>query len=332
MNNNIFEEVPAEELENGLVLGEYYYTQNATTTPVSYESYTGTTVPTDGTKLYQRFTTYTVPHGEGKDDIKVTGDYCVRATNTIGNNTTIPYASKVCRLVSPDPIKIKTNLPASKIIPEEGTIQLAIGVEGNNNAEKTYTWVKDITDGTFAEDTTIIEAEDSESNTLTITTPGWYKVIPSATLNRETKSDNSSICKVTFEPQLPTMTYNEITDNLDKEDGLPLFSGDTDAVLEIVEGSIIPSDYEDYSEELFSENLTYTWTIANGDGTGERVLGEIDKVENNGRVVGGLNSKVLTVKATGSTPYRYTCHVTNTLNGKTISSKDAGTSLGFIVV
>lgn len=333
VNNSVYEEVPANELKNGLVLGEYYYTQNSTTTPTTYESYAGTEVPADGTKLYQRFTTYTVPHGEGKDDIKVTGDYCVRATNTIGKNTTTPHASRVCRLVSPDAVEIKTNLAATAIIPAEGkaTLSIKTNTQQSNGAVMSYAWIKDIKENSFTADTTI-DVDTTTKGTLDVNTPGWYKVTASALLNREVKDATSSVCKVTFEPQLPTMTYTVETDALDKENGLPLFSGDADAVLEIVEGSIIPTDYEDYAKELFSESLTYTWTIANSDGTGERILGEADKVKNNGRVVDGLNSKVLTVKATGSTPYRYACHVTNTLNGKTISSKDAGTSLAFIVM
>ena len=323
VNHNHFEAVDADSIKDGLVVGEQYYVQTQGT-PVSYVAYTSHLAPTDGTVLYQRFTTYTVPAGA----VKVTGDYCVRATNTIGSNVSTAHPSQVCRLVSPDGVEFTSGLAAVAIIPDEEAKRLSVKTnkQASNDAVVTYTWVKDVTSSECA-NTTQIAA--TTNNYVDITTPGWYKVTAAAVLNRETKSAVSTVCKATFEPKLPTMTYTEEASlEIPTGDTRPTFRGNGDFDLEVVVGSVVPAAYEGYADELFSEHLSYDWKVIVSEQP-ERSLGQADI--DSGLIKSELGKNVLTVNADGDTSRTFVCYVTNTLNGKTITS-DSTNSLAFLVL
>lgn len=336
VNHNVFEAVPAADIANGLVLGEQYYVE-ADGTPTSYIAYTSHLAPTDGTTLYQRFTTYTVPSGL----VKVTGDYCVKAVNIIGANASNSQASQVCRLVSPDGVEFTTNIAGVAIIPDEDAKRVTVRTneQASKDAVVTYSWVKDIVDNGFEHATS---AKVSGDNFIDITTPGWYKVTASALLNRETKSAVSSVCKATFEPKIPNMTYTaaDLEQMLESGNDKPTYSGAGEFTLAFDMESVIPAEYrqtEDeegnlvgdlYSTELFSEHLSYTWKVKVAD-QAERSLGQADI--DSGLIIGELGLPTLTVNAEGETARVYTCYVTNTLNGKTVTS-DSTNSLSFLVV
>lgn len=84
--DNVFEEVENLTELNPI---ELYYVEDTSTSPISYKPYTEYNIPADGTKLYQRFTTYTVPMSPKK----VTGRYMVKAKNTIIPNVSREEAS-----------------------------------------------------------------------------------------------------------------------------------------------------------------------------------------------------------------------------------------------
>jgi hypothetical protein len=318
VNHNVFEEF---DYTNGLILGEQYYVKPDENSD-AYAAYTSHLAPTDGTKLYQRFTTYTVPTGA----VKVTGDYCVRATNTIGSNTSAKHPSQVCRLVSPDGVEFTTDLGAVAIIPDAEAKRLTVRTnkQASDDAVVTYAWVKDTASSDFAAST---QVETTTNNYTDITTPGWYKVTASALLNRETKSAVSAVCKATFEPKIPTMAYADGVE-IPADDDKPSFTGNGDVELEVVMGSVVPATYEGYAEELFSEHMSYDWKVSVAD-QGERSLGEADVTS--GLVKSGLGTNKLVVSAAGDTTRIYTCYVTNTLNGKVVTS-DSTNSLSFLVV
>jgi hypothetical protein len=326
VNHNHFEKV---DYTNGLVIGEKYYVI-ADGTPLGYEAYTSNAAPTDGTELYQRFTTYTVPVGEGKNDTKVTGEYYVHAVNSIRTNSTVPQPSQICRLVSPDGVEYVDDLNGVTIIPASGSANLTVRVnqQASPDAAVSYAWVKDTTSNAFAEDEVETVSTTTVGN-IEVTTPGWYRVTTSALLNRETKSAISAISKVTFDPVIPTMTYNEATQALiPAGDTIPNITSDENVVLEVVVGNVVPAAYEDYATELFSEKLDFVWKVQVSDGP-ERVLGQADI--DSGFVIGELGQRTLTVNAAGRTAYIFTCEVTNTLNGKVVTS-DETNSLSFLVV
>lgn len=323
VNHNHFEEVPASELKDGLVLGEMYYVE-ADGNPTGFAAYDSHLVPSDGTKLYQRFTTYTVPTGT----TKVTGEYCVRAVNSIRSNESNPQPSQVCRLVSPDDVTYTTNLAKVAIIPEDGK-RLAVRTNDQTGvgAAMTYTWTKSTADNSFDDATTV---QTSANNYLDVTTPGWYRVDSAALLNRETKNIVSDICKATFAPAIPTMDYTDEAKLLIPENGtIPSYSAEGDVTLVLNMAPVVPEEYTGYATELFSEKLTYTWKMRIPDVSDERVLGSADI--SSGLVKSELGKPQITVNADGLTSRVYTCYVTNELNGQVIES-DSSNSLSFLVV
>lgn len=334
VNHNVFEPVSEEALANGLVAGEQYYVATEET-PVSYVAYTSHLVPENVT-LYQRYTTYTVPAGA----TKVTGEYCVKAVNTIGVKTSNPQASQVCRLVSPDGVEFTTNLVGVAIIPDGDSKRLTVHTnkQASNDAVMTYTWVKDITDNSFNAAET---AQANEHNYIDITTPGWYRVTADVLLNREQKFATSGICKATFAPKIPAMTYTAEDLIIKGEDDMPTFSVPGEVVLQFDMEPVIPAEYRQitneetgelegpvYATELFSEHLSYDWKVKVADQT-ERSLGQADI--DSRLVLSPLGQPTLTVNAEGSTQRIYTCYVTNTLNGQTVTS-DSTNSLSFMVI
>jgi hypothetical protein len=322
VNHNAFEEYAYTSGES-LPVGEQYYVKPNENSD-AYAAYTSHLAPTDGTKLYQRFTTYTVPSGA----VKVTGDYCVRATNTIGSNTSAKHPSQVCRLVSPDGVEFTSDLTAVAIIPEDEAAKLTVktNTQTSKDAVVTYSWIKDVASDAFA---AAADVATTTNGSIDITTPGWYKVTASALLNRETKDATSSICKATFEPKIPTMDYTAEAKLLIPEgDTIPNYSLEGSVALKVEMASVVPAEYADYAEELFSEHLTYTWKVTIPDVEPERTLGQADI--DSGLIIDGLGTAELTVNADGRTARVYTCYVTNTLNGKTATS-DATTSLAFQV-
>lgn len=321
VDHNVFDKI---EYEAGadLVIGEQYYVKTAET-PHSYAAYTDTKAPSDGTELYQRFTTYTVPATN-----KVTGEYYVHAINTIGANSTKPQASQTCRLVSPDDVVYEANLAGVTIIPAEGSTHLTVKVnkQASADADVSYAWVKDVTSSDM---TAATEVATTDNGNVEITTPGWYRVTTSALLNRETKSAVSEISKVTFDPVIPAMTYTSTLLDKMEADGtdIPNLPSDDDVELEVLMSPVVPEGYDGYAPELFSEKMDYIWKVRVPDGP-EKVLGESDV---GGLVVSGLGTNKLVVSATGTTAHIYTCQVVNTLNGKVTSSDDE-TSLSFLVI
>lgn len=314
------EYVPVEGL-TALVTGEQYYVA-ASDTSSGYAAYAGTTVP-ENTTLYERYTTYTVP----ADDIKVTGEYYVEATNYIRPNTSNAKSSRICKLISPDDVVFTSNLPELAVIENEAGIDLSIKLvpQTSDKAAITYTWKKSAESNVINEDDETIES--GASNICTIATPGWYQVTADVLLNRENKNATSKVCKVTFMPEIPAMDYTEEAKALIPEDKTIPYYISTDATLEVVVGSIKPEGYEIYSEDLFSDELKYVWYVQSNEGA-TRPVTEAD-VES-GLIVDGLGTPVLKVHSPDNDGYTFTCKVFNTLNGKTVDSGD--NSLAFYVV
>ena len=321
----VFEEVEYEAGED-LAADEFYYTLKAGSSPASYEAYTDVKAPTDDTALYQKFTTYAVPQGEdkihniAKDDMKVTGEYIVRAVNTIGVNTSNEEPSSVCRLVSPDNVAFSTDLDATYVMAAAGgNLKVAVNEQASDDAVVTYAWRKNIKSSERTEeqkDNWVTHENTSVANS-NVLTPGWYDVTVSATLNREAKVVTSSVCKVTFDPVVPTLAHT-VEDNHPMDGDMPIFSDDT-VTLSVATGSVVPSGYEAYDEKLFSENLEYVWKITMAD-TPTRPLTQTDI--DSGLVTGTLGGSSITINNPNNKLWIISCYVTNVLNGKVVTSTD----------
>lgn len=307
VDNEVYEEA---NTSNGLVMNEKYYMVKND----EYVAYDGSTpVP----QLYERFTTYTVPSDA---NVHVTGQYQVKATNTISPNVSTAVGSRVCELVSPDEVVFMPNgnlqpraifeVDADKNIKP---LDLSVKVVADDSVatKRSFTWSKYISnkDGAIAEN-----SETITSGTYQVVTPGWYQVVINSTLNRETKTATSVKCKVTAMPTIPTMDYTAAAKALiPSGKTIPYYTEDK-AELEVVLGDIVPAAYNGYDEELFSENINYVWGFQK-DNESFRYLTEKD-VESG--FVSELGKSKLIVNSPGNDGYTFYCIVTNTLNNKTV--------------
>jgi hypothetical protein len=315
---NIYE---VADTSKGLKIGEkYYMLKNG-----EHVAYDGSMpLPT----LYERFTTYTVPTDA---DVHVTGQYQVKATNTIEPNVSTSVGSRVCELVSPDEVVFTASgdlKPRAVFNEVDGDIQpldLTATVVDDDSvaAKRSFTWHKCIKDAD-----TVATSENTASGTYTVVTPGWYQVDINSTLNRETKTATSTQCKVTAMPKIPAMSYSSAAQALIPEGkSIPYYTSDV-ANLEVVLGSVVPTTYAGYSELLFSESIGYVWGVQKDDES-FRYLTEKD-IES-GLISGELGKATLTVNSPGNDGYTFYCIVTNTLNGKTVEcSRDE--ALAFYIV
>ena len=321
VDNNVYKEVVLKD--DQLVIGENYYVKNGS----DYVAYDGS-LPRP--VLYERFTTYTVPAAPAK----VTGQYKVIATNTIQSNTSSGVSSRICQLVSPDAIEFTKNgnLGMSAYLEEDGqTLSVSLVRDDSIAAKRKYTWTRKSGDKDLpVVDETIVVDGAQDGNSLKVTEPGWYQVQIDSTLNRETKSVKSAVCKVTNDALAPqkknveldqilTMDYGSEAKQqpVDAESGIPTYlvgTGDI-VTLDVVTQLTPPAGYD---EELFSEALIYSWGRQRADDTfvylTEKDMGE------NGVVVEGLNTPTLKVRCVeNGVTYTYKCIITNVLNGQNAS-------------
>lgn len=324
--------------------GQKYYKDEACTQAATLSDF----VP--GATLYERFTTYTVPEGS----IAVTGQYKVVATNTIAPNKSRPVSSAICYLVSPANITFKIDLNSREIfdVDKDGNdLEKKLSVTPNEdttlNAERTFTWNRFKTEPVYDEDGILTSVPDEttgplpsasgEGNAIVYgreyktTEPGWYQVIVSSTLNRETKSAESTMCKLTSLPATPskvidgatqvlTMTYGSNANAQAKDNGVPVYmtSLGAEVILDLDMNLATPEGLDD---KLFSEGYSYTWMVQEGKDKSSRPLSDKDVGEGK-IIVDGFNTRALKVRCVeDGVQYIYRCLVTNTLNGKTASCK-----------
>jgi hypothetical protein len=314
--DTVFEEVKYAAGKD-LAADEFYYTEIADSAPKAYEAYTNTKAPEDtNVKLYQKYTTYTVPSGSAK----VTGEYVVKAVNTIGVNHSNEEPSSVCRLVSPDDVTFSTDLDDIYVMAAAGgNLKVVVNKQSSDNAVVTYAWRKNIKSGERTEEQkdNWETHENPNGANFNVRTPGWYDVTVSATLNREEKVATSGVCKVTFDPVVPTLAHT-VEDNHPMDGDMPIFSDDT-VTLSVATGSVVPSGYEAYDEKLFSEDLEYIWKITMAD-TPIRPLTQADI--DSGLVTGALGESSITINNPENKLWIISCYVTNVLNGKVATSTD----------
>jgi hypothetical protein len=327
--DTVFEEVEYAAGKD-LAADEFYYTEIADSSPKAYEAYTNTKAPEDtNVKLYQKYTTYTVPSGSAK----VTGEYVVKAVNTIGVNHSNEEPSSVCRLVSPDDVTFSTDLDDIYVMAAAGgNLKVVVNEQASDDAVVTYAWRKNIKSGERTEeqkDNWEIHENTNVANS-NVLTPGWYDVTVSATLNREEKVATSGVCKVTFDPKLPAMEYAEGV-HFNEGDTVPTFSGASATLtVEHPYGVFATAqeyaDYNSYANELFSEKLEYIWKITLQD-QAERPLVQADV---DSGLVDALGNASITIHTPERMPATVTCYVTNVLNGK-VATSDATNSLAFYI-
>ena len=288
-----------------LNIGDRYFKEDGS----AYES---TIVPEDkSVKLYEKYTTYSIPAGEEK----VTGQYKVCATNTIEPNTTAEMPSTVCQLISPDDIVITADLEPIHFISEDDKVptkplKVSIKSQTSSDVNVIYDWIVGTDSSTPDEDV----ADAPNAAQFIPTTPGWYQLHMEATLNRETKENDSKVCKVTFAPKLPTIAYGPTaTSKLQDHNGtrIPTYTTADDAVLDLAITDPNPSGVD---KNLYTDEYKFEWYVSTPTSTIRKVNDKDDFY------VSGLNTSTLTVKnPTDGAIHTYKCIVTNYLSGKSIS-------------
>lgn len=354
----------------GTQIGQRYYKDNKGTAA-------GTEDFVDGATLYTRYTTYTVPASG-----PVTGQYIVKATSTIGPNSTRPQPSTTCYLVSPADITFKRggDLNAKEIFPvDKDNKDLAKKLTVNPsddttlNAQRTFTWNRYIIEPQYNENGELTTQPNSSiakpassgegenivyGNVHEVTAPGWYQVVVSSTLNRETKTAPSTMCKLTSKPQVPTKNgdnpslaadatlsmqfgatsggsgiyqandkvayYNPALGEVVTLDvkcvvRTPACTYEYDAVNnDWTNPTVIDATKEALDPELFSEGLSFAWGYSTPDSPFKYLTAS--DVGDGKIVESGLGTPALKVRCVEDGKiYTYRCIVTNTLNGESVA-------------
>lgn len=337
-----YEEVTLDSNGNGVIGEKYFKDENGTA--ATADDFVPNAV------LYERFTTYTVPEDK---EVPVTGQYKVVATNTIGTNTTKSQDSTVCFLVSPEDVTFVKggDLNAAEIfdVDSDGndlakTLTVKPSDDTTLNVVRTYTWNRYVEEPEIVDNvllTSPVEAvtkpsmdeENVEGRKHIVAEPGWYQVVVNSSLNRETKSATSTMCKVTSKPVVPekvdddaettqilTMSYGTNASAVVDSEGFAVYNASENAtvVLDLTTALNAPQDAagNQLDDSLFSEGLSYSWGYSTAD-VPFRYLTAND-VGDDKLVVSGLGTPELTVRCVENDKiYIYRCVVTNSLNGKT---------------
>lgn len=292
-------------------------------------------VDTTGLPLYEKYSTLTVPvTGD------VTGTYTVKAWNTTMVNG-VPHKSEFrqsreCTLVSPTDINIIDDLDERALILSEikegeeepvlvpAGIQIVLAAKENDNTVFNYTWYR----ADSREDESPVEVASGEANKYNASVPGWYKAYITADLNRQTNEHTTGWCKVTEMPSAPILTITTpIEDGISVKDNLMTINKDLGETVTLTLSATVtkPEGYENTLgnlkntiEDLYSEGLTYSWTLQVADGE-ERAITADD-------ITGGsIDSGEIVVSVMGNLaeykPYTYRCTVFNHLNGEATPSE-----------
>ena len=309
-----------DPLESGAT---YYVLSDGT-----YSPYTGdSAVP--HSDLWKKVETYTVP-----DSGKVTGQYKISATNTIGSNISTVVDSRVCQLVSPEDITFNKNgdLDATATIyrgddGEWDATKLVVDLKADDSigVQRTYSWIQ-------KKQPNAAGSQVGTAATLETADPGWYQLSVASTLNRETKTLESTVCKLAYDTIAPAvatddvpapmvqMAYGAVATAQEKDkNGLPEYPDGGANTLDVV---VTVNGMSGYSNELFSEELSYAWGYQIGDGK-FTYLTDKDAVEG-GLVISGLGTPTLVVNnLEDGRVYTYKCIITNRVNGKTAACSES---------
>lgn len=285
-----------------LTNGDIYYVRNEGS-PISYSIYTGKTLPTDGTQLYERYSKYTVP-AEGE----ITGSYKATVTNTVGKATTPEVSSNIVTLPGPDAIVFSQNLTDGYIIKDE---EAGVKLAAKANAGAGYKWFY-----TQVENGEMVEIDDAipmaGGTYVMAKEPGWYEAMAAISKNRKTNELYSIRAKVTKMPVAPEVTYSATNG------GNILLNEDATFQVSLAE------EYELLtSDPLFSEGITYRWQVQFPDEDwrdvvkADEIVYDIEGTVIKGFVVSGVDTATLTVRNLKDGERKsFRCIITNVLNGE----------------
>lgn len=319
INDNHYEETTATTA----VLSDNYYIDGENGAKIPYR---GALPHPEGKTVYEKYTTFTVPTTGD-----VTGIYQVEAVNNNGFIDGYTVASYECVLVSPSSVVVTENNKLAKFAiiqgeagSEKAVLSIVPTIAADDNSEYTYEWYRsDSKDGVasivkaFSADNTLEIGNKVTVGGKEVDGTGWYSVKVHSSLNRETRTyESEHRCKVTMMPAAPALAFNS---GVQASGDNAIFTAAIGDTLDFVVNATVDKAQGLKENDLYSEDLTYKWTIQPADEP-ERDLAETDIVDGT-----ALTSKAIQVKVTEAATY--TCTVTNHLNEKTASDE-----LSFIVM
>lgn len=271
-----------------------------------YVRYTSTTgKKPEGVTLYEEYATLV----SNEDNEKVTGQYYVKATNTLGDANNRNHRSKSveslrCTLNSPEAVEILTDLPDLFIIENgKNTLSIITNTQSDIKANMSYSWDYS---GVSADDLTDLSGATEKS--LTVSEAGWYRAEATVLLNKETKNAFSKVCKVVNLPVAPVLTYNtDVMSEYVMSEDVPVIQGNA-ATFTI--GVKMTNTIE--NGPLTSEGITYIWSMEDGKNIA-------DYVQDSGM----LATNTIVLKNTPDADadvLNITCKAINTLEGRTAES------------
>lgn len=298
-----YREAALEDGANLELTTRYFVLDESENKYVRYTSTTGK--KPEGVTLYEEYATLV----SNEDNEKVTGQYYVKATNTLGDANNRNQRSKSveslrCTLNSPDAVEILTDLPDLFIIENgKNTLSIATNTQSDKKANMSYSWDYS---GVSADDLT--DLADATEKSLTVSEAGWYRAEAAVLLNKEAKNAFSKVCKVVNLPVAPVLDYNTdvMSDYVMSED-VPVIQGNA-ATFTI--GVKMTNTIE--NGPLTSEGITYIWSLEDGRNIA-------DYVQDSGM----LATNTIVLKNTPDLnldTLNITCKAINTLEGRTTES------------
>lgn len=289
------------------VAGERYFIYDPTT-GIGEPYNPDFTKPDSLPELYERFSRLIIKDTKAE----ITGKYYVKAHNTVSASTSSANSS-VCVVPAPGNVTITEPLPDHVFIEDKKPLTFAIANENSQLSNYTYVWKKNgnpIADNEFS-------GVNVLSTTFEPTEVGYYQVDYTVDLNRTTKSDSSTICKVTYKPQPPEVKQLlQIDENGNEINILDLDVDDTPVYgkRESVRLKIVTNLDDIAANEFLTEGLTYQWKINLPD-SGKY----INIAETQGLVEFDEdipNELIVYVPPVENDAYSLTCEITNTIQGK----------------
>lgn len=273
-----------------------------------------------GKEIYERYAYCDVAPYNGNDPAagRATGMYTLTATHKLGFDS----EDKVISVVVPGPEKLEfvKDLPTGDVfIDENGNVELEVamvndGAPASAWQSMTYDWRRctSSAEGTME---TIAGVANAPKVTIANAVPGWYEVGVTSMLNRDVKTEDSTICRITNDPVAPDLEFPYEADPTKDNSREFYASAFTNKVVTISADLATP-----YAEpnELYTDELVYEW-YENGNLINSTAYPEISGQGTSTLVIDGK------MKPAGSSLV-IKCSVTNKLGSKSATS-ETGTYL-----
>ena len=220
--------------DESFVAKKVYYTLDGEGAYVVYDNDKGWT-----SGLYEKMSVCKINWTEGEH---ITGEYYVNVINTIGGRPTNNVRSKSVFFNCPEKIEIdESKLNADNFMDDNGTVSLRVEAKAiPDDKNISYKWV--------AVDSEGVEMEEVASGAVyNASTAGWYKVIATTTLNKESMTAESAIYRVLANPVAPVIIAPP-----EGEGDYQVFPDENGIITMNIE-------IEPYGSELESDEVIYTW-------------------------------------------------------------------------